>query len=205
MPATVYVTPPAAAIDQGVILQEAYFWADDESYPAFVLTPTCDFHQANKCDYVLVCAAHRDDSLKELLTGVLGNSLKKQDGSPFTPPLTDAQRKPIAGRIKSELMQLRAPRYHFLPPIPGTASPILLDFQLVQSAMLPELANVPIIAQLASPFREQIPARYAAYMGRVGTEDFTNAEMTTWADAIIDMLFPHQASPSVASPPQTSS
>jgi hypothetical protein len=186
--APVYVDPPAGAIDQGVILEEAYFWAADATYPAFVLTPTCDFQQA-KCDYALVCAVHRDGSLKELLTGVLGNALRKKDGTPLVAPLTPEQRKPIAGRIKGELIALRAARYHFLPPIPGTKSPLILDFQLVQSASVPEIANTPVIAELASPYREQVPARYVAYMGRVGTPDYEQQDVDQWADSALDILF----------------
>jgi hypothetical protein len=82
------------------------------------------------------------------------------------------------------------PRYHWLPPLPGTVTPCILDFQVVESAVLEELNERKIVAQLQSPLREQVPARYAAYMSRVGTPDFTPESIQAWISAATAAVFP---------------
>jgi hypothetical protein len=38
------------------------------------------------------------------------------------------------------------------------------------------------VGQLASPYREQVPARYVAYMERIGTPDHDPQDIARWID-----------------------
>ena len=60
----------------------------------------------------------------------------------------------------------------------------------MNSVTLEDLADATILAQLAGPFREQVAARYAAYMGRIGTPDVSGEQNADWAETGIKTLFP---------------
>jgi hypothetical protein len=185
-----YIDPPnAQEIDQGLILDGVYFYAIDEVRPAFVLTPACDIAQ-QKADFLQVSAVwEAREVLQEFVQDPWRKHLSKADGTLLNGPLSKNKEDWLVDRIK-ELIAQRFQRWHWLAPIPGTASPLVIDFQLVQSVSFPDLTHARILAELASPFREQVPARYAAYMGRVGTPDLPQQQITQWAKDAVGVLFP---------------
>jgi hypothetical protein len=187
----VYVDPPTATeIDQYVILGDVYFHGIDESHPGLILTPNCDFAQ-EKCDLVHACAL-RDAwyVIEQFIRGEWSEiKLVGSDGQLIPSPLPSGKRKALAASIK-QLIKQRLPRYHWLVPLPGTTVPQVLDFQVVGSVDLLEIQGATILAQLASPYGEQISARYASYMGRIGTDDFADAEIDGWISTAISTLFP---------------
>jgi hypothetical protein len=110
-------------------------------------------------------------------------------GALLTAPLSVNKKKDLHARLK-ELITRRFPRYHWLAPLPKTTSPLILDFQLIQTVALPHLEGIEVIAALQSPFREEVPARYAAYMSRVGVPDFEAEQIEAWAEEAEATIFP---------------
>ena len=96
--------------------------------------------------------------------------------------------KQLTGKI-TDIAKQKLPRYHWFTPLEAGGRPFIADFQNTSSLNIHELENLKIVAALASPFREQVPARYAAYMGRVGTPDFSADQLSQWANTAVDALF----------------
>jgi len=177
-------------IDQGVILDSVYFYALDETHLGLVLTPTCDFEH-NKAELAQICAIFdawqivadlvRTDWAKMGLVDASGNLIKG--------PLSRTKRTEFTSQLLYIIGQ-RFPRFHWLAPFANTSRPLIVDFQVITSLPAGELADVQLLAALRSPFREQVAARYAAYMGRVGTPDFSKDETQDWIERGIEELFP---------------
>ncbi len=184
-----YVDPAPAVLDQGTIVERAYFYAADEERPALVLTPTCDFEQA-KAEFVQLCALI--DSW-ELVAALLATDWKKMGLVDDAGARVKTPGKGKLDELRNNIKQLinqRFPRYHWLAPLPGAKRPLVADFQILTTLTLEDLAHTKILAGLSGPFREQAAARYAAYMGRVGTPDFLGEHVADWIESGVDELFP---------------
>lgn len=166
-----YKDSSPAGIDQGVIIDSVYFYGLDQNHKGFVLTPACDFAQ-NKAELVQICALLP----APLLIGNLRTTIWSRQN------LSN-----VRGNIKNIIKQ-KIPRYHWLSPPSEISTALVADFQIITSIPFVELENLPLLAELNSPFREQIPARYSAYMGRVGTPDFNRNTIDGWTDSIVSEL-----------------
>lgn len=158
-----YATQPAPTVDQSVLVKNVYFYSTDDKRNRVVLTPTCDFAQG-KVEYVQICAL--------VEASVFIKNLRK----------TDWQRsngKDLQNKIK-DLAKQKYPRYHWLNPPPNLTEPFIVDFQNIATLPIAEVEQLEIIAYLASPFREQLPARYSAYMSRIGTPDQSENDLIRW-------------------------
>lgn len=184
-----YVDPAPAVLDQGTIVERAYFYSVDEERPALVLTPTCDFEQTN-AEFVQMCALI---DAWELVEALLATHWKKMGLVDDAGARVQAPGKGKLDDLRNSIKQLitqRFPRYHWLAPLPGGDRPLVADFQILTTLTLEDLAETKILAGLRGPFREQAAARYAAYMGRVGTPDFTGEQIAGWIEGGLDELFP---------------
>ncbi len=83
------------------------------------------------------------------------------------------------------LMRQQYPRYHWIPLKVAEVDGHVADFTFVTSMMSTEVRQLTRVASLESSWREQLPARYVAYMGRVGTEDTPPQELKTHRDRIV--------------------
>jgi hypothetical protein len=186
----VYLAQPRVEIDQAVIISDIYFYSIDETLPGVVVTPTCDFAN-QKCELAHVCAVlDAWQVVAALLRGAWSNmGLTQQSGALIAPPLSAGKRKELANQIR-QLATQRYPRYHWLSPLPNRTIPQIVDFQLMASVPIAELQRATVIAELASPYREEVAARYSAYMGRVGTPDYSQQQLDAWINQGIDSLFP---------------
>ncbi len=177
-----YQNPAPTSIDQSVIVEGAFF-EGEHRHLGIALTPTCDVAQ-EKAEFVQFCGVF---PAWDVLRGLLSSDWARLSSTDnYGRP---AKRSDLKGKIK-ELARQRFPRWHWLAPIPGMSVPLLVDFQLVTSVALEDAEKLPIRAGLVSPFREQVAARYASYMGRVGTPDADPTELEAWAESSIDALFP---------------
>lgn len=180
----------ATDLDQSVLVEGVYFHALDEVRLGIVLTPACDFAQ-HKVELALVCAMV---DAWELIAALLPGDWRKmgltrEDGTLISKEeFGSTKRKTFENQV-NQLMNQRFPRYHWLPPLPGTGSPLVADFQTLASVPVLELQTLPRLAAVESPFREEIPARYAAYVGRVGTPDISDDDRRRWLDLGAATLF----------------
>lgn len=167
-------------VDQGVILHDVYFYSSDAKHYGLVLTPTCDFAH-DKVEAVQLCALRPAwDVIRDLLS---------DEWASLNPPSSSGKIKDLRSRIES-IVKNKLPRYHWFAPLPNTEVPLIGDFQYITSLQFEEAKNLGIVAELVSPYREQVPARYAAYMGRVGTPDYETASVESWINTSMMVLFP---------------
>jgi len=83
------------------------------------------------------------------------------------------------------MMKQQYPRYHWIPVKLATVDGHVADFAFVTSLAASEVRRLTRMASLVSSWREQLPARYVAYMGRVGTEDSPPEELKAHRDRIV--------------------
>ena len=172
--------------DQGVILADLYFYAIDARLDGLVVTPRCDVEQ-QKADFLTVCAVKDAEStVRSLLAGGWSKMLDPEGqlmDSPGRNKMSDLRANLV------RLMRQEIPRFQWLPPYAPRPSS-LADFQLVQSFQHDELQGIDRLAQLGSPYAEQVLARYVAYMGRVGVNDPSEAELTALVEQLVSAIFP---------------
>lgn len=138
-------------IDQGAIIESQLFVGWYAESAGIVLTPRCDVEQ-EKAEFALLCAVALPLAV-----------LRRQKWEPTSSD---------AGNQLRLILEWNHPRWHWLAPHPPQfADGAIVDFQAVTSIPFPEAATSRVIAQLDSPYREHLAARYAAYMGRIGVEE----------------------------------
>jgi len=186
-----YASTVPATIDQSVVLGNVYFHSLDDHLRGIVLTPTCDFEQ-RKAELVTICAAI---NAWELVTDLIVTDWSKQglandQGQLIArSALSAGKRKWLSDQLQ-RLMGQQFPRYHWLAPLADGEEPLIADFQIVACHILEEADGFDRLGILQSPYREQLPTRYSAYMGRIGTPDIQKTVRQAWIDAGIDRLFP---------------
>jgi hypothetical protein len=168
-----------AKVGQGTIVREVYFYAVDETLPGLSLTPVCDIEQV-KAELIQFCALFDAwELVTELVKTEWNLGLTDATGALVAGPLSNTKKNAFHGHVR-QLIAQRIPRYHWLAPLPGTTPPLIADFQVLASVVPAELEQAELVAELRSPYREQTAARYSAYMGRVGTPDFTQEQIDGW-------------------------
>jgi hypothetical protein len=173
-----------------------YFDAIDEPRNGLILTPRCDIAQ-DRVEFLHVCPLlDAWEIVGEFISKEwTGAKLLAEDGSRLPGPLSKTKRDNFANSLKLVITQ-RLPRYHWLEPLPGSTIPQILDFQILLSILLDEVKDKPVVAELAGPFAEEVSARYAAFMGRVGTPDYSSTQIDQWTDEACAALFPTGSSTS---------
>ena len=148
-----YVDGPTSQVEQGAIVEHPVF---QDIYPhslVLVLTPKCDIEQG-KSEFLTLC--------------------------PVLPPADLFARRDWEqkGTVRNEFGNVasydKAPRWYWLwqaIEYEGFGRGALLDFQLVASVEEGTFDDATFVTAVASPWREDIGARYAAYAGRVGVPD----------------------------------
>lgn len=185
-----YASSAPLRVDQGAIVEGVYFYAIDEVFHGVVLTPTCDIAQ-NKAELLVLCAAiNAWDLVSDLIkTDWKNDGLVSDTGELIAAAdLSQGKRKTLRDKIQ-RLMRQQFPRYHWLAPIADGKDPLIADFQILACVAPEEIDSARIVASLESPFREQVPTRYAAYVGRIGTPDIPPSVQDEWVDAGLQRLF----------------
>lgn len=159
-----FYKPPSDAIDQGDIVSSDVFEQIYGGSCAVVLTPRCDIEW--KADFLTLCAVASPHEI-----------LRKR----ATLDTTKKRRNFVDSMLKGTNQ-----RFHWLEPIDRFPRGAVADFQLVASIAADVLIPEDVIIRIAGPYCEELSARYAAYMGRVGVPDlFNHAEMITRRNEIV--------------------
>ena len=160
---TEVVKAPGPAWDQGDIVEAVYFPGTDGKLPAVLITPACDLENGSPTDLWTFVALRPD-------TEVAGD-IVAEHGSP-------------KGAL-SQLMKQRYYRYHWLPVTIGTNQGHVADFTIVTSLPMGEVTkSAKRLNSMNSSWREQLPSRYAAYIGRIGVDDYTKSETQAHLDRL---------------------
>lgn len=161
------VGAPDESWDQGDIVDAVYFAAFDKAMPAVLVTPACDIEQ-DKVDLWTFVALFPD---VDVAKATVVKDLADWNLVPGTAPSKN-QRASLAKALRN-LVGQRLPRYHWLPVKIGEFGGHVADFTCVTALPAEEVKQkAKRIATLRSSWREQLPARYSAFMARVGTLDF---------------------------------
>jgi hypothetical protein len=160
-------------------VDSVYFAATDDSGPAVLVTPACDIEQDKVRLWTLVrlysdAEVARAISEPDVSTWLSGS----KDGK-----LSRSQTESLGKRMK-ELIGQRYPRYHWVPIKIGDHTAHIADFSCVTCLPADEVKKATRVGRLNSSWREQLPARYVAYMGRVGTTDFKGDELTAHVERL---------------------
>jgi hypothetical protein len=185
-----YLSPAPTRIDQSVIVANVYFHAIDEVRKGLILTPRCDIAQG-RAELIHACALF---DAWDVVEDFVRNEWKKmklvnEDGTLISGPLVATKQSDFANSLR-QVIAHRMPRFHWLAPLPGESIPQILDFQVLTSVAIDELASKPILAGLSAPFGEEVSARYASFMGRVGTPDHLPEQIEQWVQEASAALFP---------------
>ena len=142
---------------QGVVAGIDGFWV--------VLTPACDFEQANRIENVLVAQCMLLNTQPEYLAW---QADKVAGLAELSGLMHDKRKKQPA-------------RYKFLP---GTifSTDLVVDFQHLQCISTTTLTSLSKVAALDSPFAESLLAQFAQYYGRIGTRDLDKTVLKTRLD-----------------------
>lgn len=169
---------PETRVDQGDLFSDIYLPAIEASVNAVVITPTCDLEH-DKAQFVKFVAAVEFDFVIKIMADSVG-----VEESAFTSGDVLS-----ANRYNSLIKVLRKnttgdflPRYYLLPEYLGLLPALYLDFQRVFVVPYEQVIQEHLnsrVTRVASPWREQIAARYAGYSVRVGTQDYTDDELRT--------------------------
>jgi len=156
--------------DQGDIVDAVYFAATDDSGPAVLVTPACDIEHG-KVDLWTFVRLYPDTEIAAAVVAA------ETAGWQRDTPLSRKQQEQVARKV-TELIGQKYPRYHWVPVAIGAATTHVADFSCITCLPAAEVKEKATrVGRLTSSWREQLPARYVAFMGRVGTLDFMETDL----------------------------
>lgn len=172
--------PDINSWDQGDIVDGVYFAAFDKKMPGVLVTPACDIAQ-EKVDLWTFVGLFPDIDVAK---ASVAKELEEWNLPPGTPP-SRKQRSSLAKALGFLIAQ-RLPRYHWIPVTIGEVTGHVADFTCVTALPAAEVkGGAKRVATLLSSWREQVPARYAAFMARVGTVDFDDATVNAEIERLV--------------------
>lgn len=180
------VTTPGVEWNQGDIVDSVYFAPGDSYRPGVLLTPACDVEHDKASNWTFVGLLPDTEIARLILSErTKGWDLAPGSGS-MAPPLSNNKRADLRNTLLKLINNKSWLRYHWLPVEFGEHKALVADFALVTSITPDEArANCTRIASLGSSWREQLPARYSAYIGRVGTDDFEASDVEAHVDRLV--------------------
>lgn len=179
-----YEATAPTSLQQGCIVQGVYFFATDEDRDAVALTPACDFAQ-DKADYITFVALI---PYLEMADGLAKTSWKK-DMAAEGHAIPGKDKRGNLRRHVDELVRNVYPRFQWFEKVDEEHGPWVADFQIVATLPKEDASQLPLLARLAPQHLEQLPARYASYMGRIGVPDATKAEIDAAHASIFEHFF----------------
>lgn len=153
-----------------------------------LLTPECDLQQGKAVTVVFVALFNAEELVMELVASDWAGIGLVEDGKYLT-SASNSKRKQLDERIK-QLQRHHFQRYHWLDEFAGSNGPLVADFQFLSCLPSEFLNTAAPDAMLADPYRSELPARYAAYVGRIGTPDPEEARLAAWRQGLLDTKFP---------------
>lgn len=132
------------------------FLLEDELW--IVLTPPCDMATRKVANALLAKCRRGIDSWHENVSAL-------RDAT------SNNQRREPAAFLRDYVNQNVGAAKHFLPPLPGEAEPLLVQFGAIRTIPLKELNEQHLkkrIASIAAPFLANLVQRFGAYISRMG-------------------------------------
>ena len=88
-------------------------------------------------------------------------------------------------KFKNDYLSNNTHAFYFLPKLNTTLEePSLVNFEVTSCVRGTDLEKLKKICVLKSPFREAVPAKYAAYIGRIGTPSCNESYLSQVASSV---------------------
>lgn len=187
----VYLTPSDPKFlpdtEQSAIYDDIHFACLNEKYKGIILTSECDLVQGTSDDYVLVARICPIGLIWAWwLKTKKGYSEKEILGEET---LSKGKKKDILKDF-NYYIENRTHQYHFLPENSGVFDASFVCFDITECLQVKRFDPKKKICVLKSPFREAVPARYSAYIGRVGTAAIENSYKKRVLDSVCKLKNP---------------
>lgn len=150
------------SITQGTVVDNAQ-WGEDPNPLSIVLSNACDFEN-DKLGYVILAALVPANEIivnsKEFTSKVAGIS--------SCDTISGNRNKSLRKLLENYIYNKTINRYYFLNVATVLdCPPLLIDFQRIQSIESAEIENLTAVAQLDSPYKEEMIMRFVSYTARI--------------------------------------
>jgi len=170
-----WITPTSVSVEQSDIFENIYFYCVDAVADGCLVTPICDMVNS-KADTLIFCRIY---PAYQILDQFLQTAWKASVTSAVlnkSEPLMGGARKNMERNLRELSSNFHYLRYHWLDPFPGEDEPKIIDYQIIGCLKTEEFqeglkGTIRRKLSLLSPWREQVPVRYANYMARIGVPD----------------------------------
>lgn len=174
-------------IEQSAIYLNVSFECVNENSPAIILSSQCDLMPHSPQSYILLA---RLVPVAEIFLYWLESMNDYSEDEIFgNIPIASNKKKRKGIILDFCKMYLRGHTfgYYYLPEIEGKIEHSLVCFEITKCVSMQEIDDKEKLCVLKSPFREAVPARFAAYMGRIGTPQYQEEYLRTLMDNICQM------------------
>lgn len=161
-----WVSKALDKITQGSIIDGVDWGLGDENPLSIVLSNACDLEH-RKCSFLIVLAllpaSETLSNSKEFISKVESADNNKGLGSKAWNSLCEF--------LKGYIHNKNICRYYFFDPRPELdVEPLVVDFQMIRSVPFAKIGELERLAQLSSPFVEQMVVHFAGYTARIPSD-----------------------------------
>lgn len=181
----VYKVDAEPYVEQSAIYQDVPFVAQERFKSlGIVLSAQCDIERFTDNSYLLVARI-------QPIAGAFGLWLEEEKGYTEAEILGDTpvdpvkkKRRRVCEKFAKTYLRNKVVKYYFLPELLGVVDASFVCCEITQCIQVKEIEKLKKVCVLRSPFREAVPAHYAAYIGRVGTPVFKKDDLLATLDTI---------------------
>lgn len=167
-------------ITQGAILY-GVDWGLEPNPLSIVLTNECDFVNGN-ASFVIVAALV---AAKETITE--SEDYKNKTQGITSEEIGKSKWDVLRKFLEKYIYNKGVTRYYFIDPAEAIEAPyFFVDFQHLQSIPIESVEDLEVVAQLPSPFKEQMMVQFASYTARIPVDRAD--DITSIVDNIISPL-----------------
>jgi hypothetical protein len=179
----VYMSDGHGAVEQSAIYKDVSFHCLGETSLGIVLTAQCDIARAKPASYLLLA---RLTSVERMFSywAIEEKRLSEEEVDGSAAIATGKLRKNLIREFVSKYMENKTFQYYYLPALPGKIPASLICCDVTVCVAVKSLQSQDKLCVLRSPFREAVPAYYAAYIGRVGTPQHQPDSLTSVVESI---------------------
>jgi hypothetical protein len=179
----IFLREPSEQIKQGMIVDQIPWSLDGPKPLGIILSNPCDLEH-DKASYLLLAALI---PAKETLQRAKEFKNKIQGAGEDYQLNGSKQWKGLTEFIESFIHNKNIVRYYFIDPRPVIEAPLFfVDFQLILSIPISESPVLSKVAQLSSPFVEQMIIHFASYTSRIASDRVDDLQLKEITDKIAE-------------------
>jgi len=183
-PGEIYFDKPNDEIEQSAIVGGIHFHSLGKEYDGICVSPQCEIGKADRAHYFTFCLLqsleffvvaqlHRHGFDPEVIAG-------KRDKK----PPAKSQLKGFYNSLINDYLGNKTHRYYFLPGNDVNITDSVIDFEITECLSREQADALLKKGVLKSPWREDIPTRFASYIARIGTAHISKDRRQQALDAL---------------------